>query len=144
MYFLYMLLSRHFAFVLIIWIAEFFIVRHTLNFLLHYVKLLLLGMVLQFAFILCLSKGNKFRDFYYLVCFSVYSYTHCFCSIFQNFAGDTCSWDFQVMNWRTFSHICMEKPHTESCFSSVRALHSRCMFMNRLCLCVSWKMYKRC
>lgn len=25
----------------------------------------------------------------------------CFCSGFQNFAGDTCSWDFQVINWFT-------------------------------------------
>lgn len=58
-------------------------------------------MVLQLGFVLCLSIGNKFRDFYYLSCFSVYFCSCCFCSGFQNFAGNTCSWDFQVINWFT-------------------------------------------
>lgn len=89
---------------LIIWIAGFFINSDTLNFLLYYVKLLLIGHGFA-AWICFMSKHRKqIQDFYHLICFSVYSCSRCFCSGFQNFAGDTYSWDFQVINQFTELH----------------------------------------
>lgn len=35
---------------------------------------------------LYLSIGNTFRLFYYLICFSKFCCSYCFCTIFQNFA----------------------------------------------------------
>lgn len=71
-----------------------------LKFLLHHVKLLLIGYGLT-AWILFMSKHMRQIKWFSLSCFSVYSCSHCFCNGFQNFTGDTCSWDFQVINWFT-------------------------------------------
>lgn len=120
--------------------------RQTLKFLLHSVKLLLTGY--GFATWLCvLPKHRKQIQGLLLFHFSVLLLL----TLLLWWISEFC-WSYLLMRfpshkpvcWRTSCHVCIEKPHTKSCFSSVRAFQSRCMFMNGLCFCISWKMYERC